>query len=110
MEIKQEQNDKALIVKVNGRLDALTCNDFEKEVNEILQSNPKNLILDFNELMYISSAGLRSILKLVKQGQVSKITIYLTSLQKSVFEVFKISGFATFLKIEKDTESVLAKL
>lgn len=110
MEILQEKNDKALILKLNGRLDALTSGDFEKEINEIIAERQDNLILDFSNLMYISSAGLRSILKLVKQGQAKHFEIYLINLQKSVFEVFKISGFASFLHIEQDLESALAKL
>lgn len=95
MTIEKTQNGETLILKVIGRLDTSTAPQLEAEMNDSLDS-AKDLILDFSELEYISSAGLRVILKaqkiMNKQG-----TMKLTGVNDTVMEVFDITGFSDIL-------------
>ncbi|MGN1184582.1 MAG: STAS domain-containing protein, partial [Oliverpabstia sp.] len=92
MTIEKTLNGETLILKVIGRLDTSTAPQLEAEMNDSLDS-AKDLILDFSELEYISSAGLRVILKaqkiMNKQG-----TMKLTGVNDTVMEVFDITGFS----------------
>ena len=95
MTIEKTLTGETLILKVIGRLDTSTAPQLEAEMNDSLDS-AKDLILDFSELEYISSAGLRFILKaqkiMNKQG-----TMKLTGVNDTVMEVFDITGFSDIL-------------
>lgn len=95
MTIEKTLNGETLTLKVIGRLDTSTAPQLEAEMNDSLDS-AKDLILDFSELEYISSAGLRVILKaqkiMNKQG-----TMKLTGVNDTVMEVFDITGFSDIL-------------
>lgn len=95
MTIEKTLNGETLTLKVIGRLDTATASQLEAEMNDSLDS-AKDLILDFSELEYISSAGLRVILKaqkiMNKQG-----TMKLTGVNDTVMEVFDITGFSDIL-------------
>ena len=95
MTIEKTLTGETLILKVIGRLDTSTAPQLEAEMDDSLDS-AKDLILDFSELEYISSAGLRVILKaqkiMNKQG-----TMKLTGVNDTVMEVFDITGFSDIL-------------
>ncbi len=92
------KNVDSTIVKVSGRLDTTTAPLLEKTINEDI-GETKNLVLDFTNLEYISSAGLRVLLTAQKKMQ--KIgTLQITNVCESVMEVFEITGFADILVIE----------
>ena len=81
-----------------GRLDTTTAPEMEAVLNEMLPA-AKTLIIDMEKLEYISSAGLRLILKAQKtMDKQGKLT--LTHVPADVMEVFNITGFADFLTIE----------
>ncbi len=109
MEINITAQPQATIVAVTGRLDALTSEEFERQCTEALGSAPA-MVIDLKELQYISSAGLRAILKLVKLSQAQKRELLLCSLQPAVLEVFKLSGFAGFLRLVDDQAAALTLL
>ena len=83
---------------VAGRLDTQTAPDLEKEIDEVI-SNIKELTFDMNGLDYISSAGLRVILKAQKIMN-TKGTMKLVGVNDSIMEVFDITGFLDILTIE----------
>lgn len=106
MEINIKVQLKATVVEASGRLDALSSEDFERQCTSAL-AECQALIIDLKELQYISSAGLRAILKLVKLSQAKKQQLILCSLQPAVLEVFKLSGFAGFLRLTDDQNAAL---
>ncbi len=91
------ENEKA-VLKISGRLDTQTAPELEKVFDEISETC-KELVFDMAELAYISSAGLRVILKAQKlmNGQG---TMKLIGVNESVMEVFEITGFLDILTIE----------
>ncbi len=94
---KNFENEKATL-KISGRLDTQTAPEFEKALDEI-DETCKKLILDMAELEYISSAGLRVILKAQKFMN-TKGSMKLIGVNESVMEVFEITGFLDILTIE----------
>lgn len=98
MKINQNREGDKLVVVVEGRLDTTTAIDFEKAFEETLVG-VSDLVLDMNGLEYISSAGLRVLLKLQKrmlyQGKMT-----LVGVNENVMEVLEITGFLGILNVE----------
>jgi anti-sigma B factor antagonist len=83
---------------VEGRLDTQTAPELEKEIDSLVPS-VKELIFDMNGLEYISSAGLRVILKAQKIMN-TKGSMKLIGVNDSIMDVFDITGFLDILTIE----------
>lgn len=98
MEIKKEQNGPVLKISLSGRLDAVTAPDLDKVVQNDL-AGITELTLDFTDLVYVASAGLRVLLlaqkRMKKQGFMK-----LTHVNKDVKDVLEMTGFIDFLTIE----------
>jgi len=107
MEIIEEKKDTISIFKLNGRLDSNTSQGFEKKIFDAISVGSKNMIIDFNDLDYISSAGLRVILKTTKALNRQEGKIMLCSMQDCVKEVFEIAGFDSFLPIVASMDDAL---
>jgi len=89
----------ASIFNLSGRLDSHTAPEFEKKVQDFLTSPTHHLVFNFNNLDYISSAGLRIILNTAKAYKSSDYQFITCSMQDHVLEVFEISGLDTFITI-----------
>lgn len=98
MTIEKMTNGAELALHVEGRLDTVTAPVLEKEIKENV-NGMKKLILDFSDLDYISSAGLRVILAaqkiMNKQGE-----MIVKNVNETVNEIFDITGFSDILTIE----------
>lgn len=97
LEINKNVAD-ATTVFLAGRLDTTTAPELDKFVQDELQ-DVTALILDFEKLEYISSAGLRVILKLQKMMN-KKGTMKLVHVRKVIQDIFEMTGFVDFLDIE----------
>ena len=98
MKINQSREESKLVVAIEGRLDTSTATEFENSFEENLVG-VSELVLDMTNLEYVSSAGLRVILKLQKrmlyQGKMT-----LVGVNENVMEVLEITGFLDILNIE----------
>ena len=83
---------------MSGRLDTTTAPELEAALDEVLE-NTKELIFNLENLEYISSAGLRVILK-AQKAMNTKGSMKLTGVNDSIMEVFDITGFLDILTIE----------
>lgn len=97
MEIIKTAEDSKLTVAVKGRLDTTTAPELEEALNAELEGM-KELELDFSELEYISSAGLRVLLATQKKMQ-GQGTMTVTGVNDIVMEVFEVTGFCDILNI-----------
>jgi anti-anti-sigma factor len=109
MEIKKRKEKTATVVSVKGRLDAVSSPGFEKELAALIAEGERFLVVDFAEVDYISSAGLRSILATTKKLKEKEGKLFLAALKDVVKEVFEISGFASIIPIYESVESALPK-
>jgi anti-sigma B factor antagonist len=107
MEIIEEVQNGINIFKLNGRLDSNTSQGFEKKVFQAISDGSKNMVVDFKDLDYISSAGLRVILKATKALKRDDGQIMLCAMQDYVKEVFEIAGFDSFLPIVTTMDEAL---
>jgi len=107
MEIELSEEKDFMIFKITGRLDTTTSDQLEREIKDHMTDKTKNVILDFENLNYISSAGLRVVLMLAKTINEKKGKFFLTALTPDVYQVFEISGFLNILKVKSSTKEVL---
>ena len=98
MTIEKKINGEALTLIVSGRLDTQTAPELENELDSVL-SSLKELTFDFANLEYVSSAGLRVILK-AQKAMNAQGSMKLTGVNDSIMEVFDITGFLDILTIE----------
>lgn len=98
MEIRKMQEGNTLTITLKGRLDTTTAPRLEAELKTGI-SKVTELVFDFAELEYISSAGLRVILSAQKvmnrQG-----SMVIRNVNENVMEVFEVTGFVDILTIE----------
>ena len=98
MTIDVKKEGEKLIVAPEGRIDAVTANEFSKSIDDNIEG-VKELLFDFEKLEYISSAGLRVLL--TAQKNMSKIgNMKLIHVADVIMDVFNITGFADILTIE----------
>ena len=98
MEIKKMQDGDNLTIVLTGRLDTTTASHLEAELKSSI-GGVTYLIFDFENLEYISSAGLRVILSAQKvmnrQGN-----MVIRNVDENVMDVFEVTGFVDILTIE----------
>ncbi|MCR5592388.1 MAG: STAS domain-containing protein [Saccharofermentans sp.] len=98
MKIDKIQNGKELTLAIEGRLDTETSPELDKIVTESI-GGIETLILDFANLEYISSAGLRVLLKSHK-AMIDKGQMKITNVSDIVLSIFDVTGFTDILTIE----------
>jgi len=100
MEISKSTNGTLLIVSVSGKLDSNTAVAFEKELDNILATEMfNNLEINMEELTYLSSAGLRVLLKIQKKLMSLEAGMVITNVNENIKSVFEITGFLGILNI-----------
>ena len=98
MEISTRTSNDIHIVAIAGNLDSTTSPEAQKKLDAVV-AGARKVVLDFSELDYISSAGLRVLLGAAKQLRASGGTLRMFGLNQSVREVFEISGFSAILAV-----------
>jgi len=107
MEIQTAKEKNAMVVFVQGKMDAVTAPEFEKAISNLIAQGENFFLFNFSGLEYISSAGLRSILAAAKQLKPKGGNILFSGLKGPVKSVFKISGFGSMFKIFETQEDAL---
>jgi len=109
MDITEQKAENATVLQFSGRLDGTNSAAADTKLADAVGRNP-TLVLDLGALDYISSAGLRVLLKAAKQAQTAKQKLVLAGLQPSVKQVFEISGFSTLFATFPTRDAALASL
>jgi anti-sigma B factor antagonist len=100
--ISLRQNPPAEVVDLNGYLDAHTAPQLEEAFRELLEDNRYNIIVNFSELTYISSAGLGVFMAFIEDVRSNQGDIKLVGMSPKVYNVFDLLGFPTLYEIYDD--------
>lgn len=101
MHISEQAIDAALLLTVEGQLDSTTSRELEDTLCARMQVHSA-VIIDMRAVQYVSSAGLRVLLKAAKIARGASHRLVLFGLAPNVSEVFDISGFSGIFRIEPD--------
>jgi len=107
MDIASIKKGNAVLMHLKGRMDVMTSLVFDQACDKLILGGDKYLVIDLEEVEYISSAGLRSFLGADKKikAQGGKFTLF--NLKGMVKEVFHVSGFAVMFPIFDTAEAAL---
>ncbi len=108
MEINIKEVNSVNVVEFTGNLDTNTAPEAERQINGLLDGGASKILVNFENLNYISSAGLRVLLATAKKMMVSGGSLKICSLNSTVQEVFDISGFSTILSLAANEADALA--
>ncbi len=98
------------IISPQGRLDSNTAKAFEADLLAQVSSGTLSLVINFAELDYISSAGLRVILMAAKRVKSAKGAFALAGMAEHIREVFQVSGFLSILDAFPDVAQATAAM
>ena len=98
MDISTELRGGVLIAKAQARIDGANAREFQDALQAAIDEHDCAMVLDMEDLTYISSAGLRVILLIARVLQRNNNDLALCSLTGPVREIFQISGFDKIIK------------
>lgn len=99
MDFKRIKDGDRITLIPEGMIDTNTAPEFEEEVDSVL-SEAGNVIIDFSGVTYISSAGLRILLKAQKKVSSDNGEMVIKNISESIREIFELTGFINILTIE----------
>ncbi len=101
MQITTNISNHNLIISLSGRLDTITSPQLEEEINRNSFDEIETVTLNMRALEYISSAGLRVVLKLHKKMTAQGGQLKLINVNDMIMEIFTMTGMDSFLEIDK---------
>ena len=98
LDIKKTQEGESLVIALDGRLDTITAPQLEEEIRDGIDGVAE-LVFDFTDLAYVSSAGLRVLLSAQKTMN-AKGSMVVKNVSEDIQEIFDVTGFSNILTIE----------
>ena len=99
MKVSNRLEDQILYIEVEGRIDSSTHLQLREELEKMDFSSAKEVVLDFKNVEYISSAGLRELLIIRKRAADHFRLIHVNG---DVYDILQMTGFSNILQIERD--------
>ena len=99
MTITKNETDEKITIQLEGRLDKLSSPTLEEEMNRELEKK-KNIVIDFKNLEYISSAGLRILIASEKQLKTIGKTLEIINVNDDVMSILNVTGFIYILNVK----------
>ena len=107
VEIQSEQIEGVLVINLSGAIHGLEVQKFHEELWEAAGGSDKLILLDFEKVLYINSAGLRSILMVAKRLQERRSKFAVCSLSRRVEGIFKMSAFDKVIDVFKSRSEAI---
>jgi anti-sigma B factor antagonist len=104
-----KDSGNAIVMELQGFLDAHTAPELEKTFTELIGKGKFNIVVNFDGLNYISSAGLGVFMAYIDEIRSNHGDIKLANMQQKVFNVFDLLGFPFLYEIYKDQDEALKK-
>lgn len=109
VEVTEETRRDVLILKLQGRLDALTSPAVERKIFDHINNGKHKLLLDFSGVEYLSSAGMRMLLSTAKKLKSLSGKLIVCNIVPNVMDVLRMSGFDHVLDLSKTEEEALQR-
>ena len=108
MDISSETKDNITVVRFEGNLDTNTSTDAQAYLNNAIDGGASKVVVCFDKVDFVSSAGLRVLLATAKKLGGGGGALRVCGLNETVAEVFEISGFNTILNVFPSETEALA--
>jgi anti-sigma B factor antagonist len=107
--INTDQKNGVTILNLNGYLDAHTSVELENHLEKLFKENRFNILVNFEKLSYISSAGLGVFMAFIENARHNNGDIKLCSMSEKIYNIFDMLGFPVLFEIYKEEDSALKK-
>lgn len=97
-----------MVVAIEGRVDSSNAQQFERVLDAVADAGKRGMVLDLENLTYISSAALRVLLGLTKDQARKGGTLTVCSVPDSLRKVFEVSGFDQIIPVHDSQAEALA--
>ena len=108
-EIKRKDNGNTSILYLKGYLDAHTASELENSLQHLIDEGKYNILVNFQELNYISSAGLGVFMGFIEDVRNHNGDIKLSNMSPKIYRVFDLLGFPSLYEIFEDESEALSK-
>jgi anti-sigma B factor antagonist len=99
METTTDHRDGVSVIALIGRIDTNAAPELEKELNTLIEGGKRKILLNFSQVTYISSGGLRILLSTAKKLRGGDDKFGLCCLPPEVNKILKLAGFTTIFSI-----------
>lgn len=107
MELLHTEEDDIQIIRIEGKIDSDSVKSLEENLFNLIKHDYKKLALDFKGIEFISSSGIRSLLKLVRKIDNNNGCLVVYNVRSQIKEIFEISGIDNLIKVCKtEKESI----
>lgn len=103
------ENGEISIINLKGFLDAHTAPTLENNFTQLINDSKFKIVVNFEDLAYISSAGLGVFMAYIESIRDNKGDIKLTNMSDKVFNIFDLLGFPLLYEIYKNEEEAIKK-
>lgn len=110
MDVSEQQVGRVWVVTARGRLDGATSAAFAQRLEALVTGTEPRLLVDFSGIDFVSSAGLRAVLLVVKKVRNMHGALALCAVQPAVREVLEIAGFTGMIDIHPERTAALTAL
>ena len=107
MNISSTAIESVTVVRLDGNLDTNTSPEVQESLNKLINEGTSKVLVNFAEVDFVSSAGLRILLATAKRLGGSGEGLRICNLNETVAEIFEISGFSTILRVFATEEEAL---
>ena len=107
MDITESKRKSSVILELRGRLDTVSSNGLRSKIEGLMDRGEIHLVLDFSELNYISSSGLRVLLMAAKRVKAVNGKLALVCLNDQNQAVFEIAGFSSAFTVYPSQEEAV---
>ena len=108
MNLNSETSGNSLVITLEGRVDSSNASEFNTQLEQATSASELGVVLDCENLQYISSAGLRVILATAKNLQAGQRKFVICTLTDPIQDIFVISGFDQIINIQGSRADALS--
>jgi len=108
LDITTEEKQGKIVIHVSGRLDASSAPILEEKMSEVIGGGNFHLLIDFSNVEYLASAGMRLMLSNSKKLKTENGSLLFCSISEDVMEIIKMAGFEKILSIYPTEQEALA--
>jgi len=105
--MQHEHKGNATILAITGRVDSATTKNMDAELTKLIQTD-KNIVLDLKDVEFLSSAGVRAIVKALKTAKKSRGALKLASIPDHIAEIMQTLGLMELMQAYPSAEEALA--
>jgi anti-anti-sigma factor len=109
MQITETIQNQTSIVTIAGSVDALTAGEVIQYLTNTISAGRKQIVLDLSQVDFMSSAGLRAILVILKESRKQGGNLYLASAQPGVERILQMAGFTSIVKTFSSVDAAAAE-